>query len=113
VPQCMVCETEITAENDSDEHLIPEAIGGRRKIRSFICRTCNAAAGETWDAEIARQLLPLSLMLDISRERGDPPPLKVTSTADERLTIGPGEHSPQLTPSSSPRRSPEAVRNIV
>jgi hypothetical protein len=34
-------------------------------------------------------LLPLCLLMDISRERGEPPTLKVETTAGERLTIGP------------------------
>ena len=72
---------------NSAEHLIPNAIGGRRKVMGFICRECNSSAGETWDAEVARQLLWLSLMVGVSRERGQLPSLKVITTADERLTI--------------------------
>ncbi|WP_298355156.1 HNH endonuclease [Rhodoblastus sp.] len=87
--RCAICDTEITAENDSLEHLIPNALGGRRKISGFICRDCNSSTGETWDAALAAQLAPLSLLFDISRERGDPPPLKVVTTAGERLTVGP------------------------
>ena len=87
--RCVICDIEINAENDSAEHLIPNALGGRRKVTGFICRDCNSATGETWDAELAQQLLPLSLMFDISRERGDPPPLKVVTTAGEHLTVGP------------------------
>jgi hypothetical protein len=86
----MLCDAEITSENDTQEHLIPRAIGGRRKVNGFICRNCNSSAGETWEAELARQLHPLSLMFNISREGSEPPPLKVTTTAGEHLTVGPG-----------------------
>ena len=85
--RCALCEAEFDTENESAEHLIPNAIGGRRKVMGFICRECNSSAGETWDAEVARQLLWLSLMVGVSRERGQLPSLKVITTADERLTI--------------------------
>jgi hypothetical protein len=85
--RCALCEAEFDTENESAEHLIPNAIGGRRKVMRFICRECNSSAGETWDAEVARQLLWLSLMVSVSRERGQLPSLKVITTADERLTI--------------------------
>jgi hypothetical protein len=64
-------------------------LGGRRKVKGFLCRKCNNAAGKKWDAELARQLLPLSLIFDISRERGESPSLKVVTTAGECLTVGP------------------------
>ena len=85
--RCALCEAPITAENDSEEHLIPNALGGRRKVSGFLCRGCNSATGESWDAALAEQLLPLCLLLDISRRRGDPPGLRVVTTAGERLTI--------------------------
>lgn len=87
--KCVLCESDITDENDSKEHLIPNALGGRRKVVGFVCNECNSTTGESWDAELAKQLLPLSLMFDISRERGDSPRLKVVTTAGEQLTVGP------------------------
>jgi hypothetical protein len=38
---------------------------------------------------VATQLLPLYLLLDVARERGEPPNLSVVTGAAERLTIGP------------------------
>ena len=103
---CALCETTITAENDSEEHLIPNALGGRRKVSGFLCRDCNSATGDSWDAELAKQLLPLCLLLDISRERGDPPGLRVATSAGERLTIGPNgtlaRSAPVFTRTPSP-----------
>jgi HNH endonuclease len=94
---CALCEATITAENYSQEHLIPNALGGRRKVSGLLCRDCNSATGESWEAELAKQLLPLCLLLNISRERGDPPGLRVETSAGERLTIGPNG---TLTPSA-------------
>jgi len=84
---CMLCEAPITEFNNSAEHLFPNAIGGHRKIPNVLCRDCNSTAGDSWDNVLARQLLPLSLLLGIRRDRGDTPPLKVTTTAGENVTI--------------------------
>jgi hypothetical protein len=96
VGQCVLCENTITAETESEEHLIPNALGGRKKVSGFLCRDCNSRTGDSWDAALAAQLLPLCLLMDISRERGEPPPLKVETTAGERLSIGPNG-SPSLS----------------
>jgi hypothetical protein len=86
MPQCMLCEADhgrkTTARN-------MRAIGGRWRVSGFICRACNSATGETWAAELAQQLLPFSLMLDISRKRGQTPPLKVTTTAGQGQRLHP------------------------
>jgi len=78
---CAICEKPLTLESDSKEHLIPNAVGGRRKITGFICKGCNSDAGETWDGELAKQLNPISLLLGISRERGEPPAQKFETTS--------------------------------
>lgn len=67
---CALCDTPISSSNDSKEHIIPNAIGGRRKVSGFICRSCNSRTGDTWDKELAEQLNPLGLLLRITRERG-------------------------------------------
>jgi hypothetical protein len=89
VGQCVLCEKIIVVETDSEEHLISNALGGRRKVAGFLCRQCNSKTGDSWDAKLAAQMLPLCLLMDISRERDEPPSLKVETTAGERLTIGP------------------------
>ena len=77
---CALCEAPIGEENDSKEHIIPNAIGGRRRVQGFLCRACNMMAGEDWDDVLARQLHPISNLLGIKRERGRPPMLVVDTT---------------------------------
>lgn len=88
---CWICSATIDAANDTREHLIPNSIGGRKKVSGFICVSCNSNAGQKWDAELARQLQPLSTLFNVQRERGTVPPLRVETTAGEKLTIRPGE----------------------
>ncbi|MFA6016339.1 MAG: HNH endonuclease [Gallionellaceae bacterium] len=70
---CAFCESEITKINDSKEHVIPNSIGGRKKVRGFICFTCNSSFGQAWDARLAAQLNWFSLAVGIDRERGGNP----------------------------------------
>ncbi len=68
--RCILCERALTSDNNSAEHIIPNAIGGRKKVVGLICRDCNSDSGSKWDAELARQLESLSLLLGITRQRG-------------------------------------------
>lgn len=71
--RCAICDTLITLENDSREHIIPNALGGRRTVSGFICIPCNNTSGHSWDAALAKQLNPFSLLFHITRQDGDPP----------------------------------------
>jgi len=80
-----LCNDIITKENDSEEHIIPNAIGGKRKVTGFICSNCNVKSGESWDAELARQLNPLSLFFGITRERGFVPSQLIERSDGEQI----------------------------
>jgi hypothetical protein len=67
------CGNVIAADNSSKEHIILNAIGGRKVVSGFICDCCNHGTGATWDAELTRQLNPISLLLGIRRTRGNVP----------------------------------------
>jgi hypothetical protein len=84
---CALCGVQITAANDSKEHIIPNSIGGVLKTTGFICNTCNSNTGEDWDAELAAQLNPLSLFFGIIRDRGTAPSQAFKTTAGEHLTL--------------------------
>jgi len=85
--KCALCDVEITDTNDTKEHLIPNAIGGRKKIKRFICKTCNSISGDDWESELAKQLNPLSLFFGISRERGDAPSQLFETTGGDKLKL--------------------------
>ncbi|MCF7993378.1 MAG: HNH endonuclease [Chromatiaceae bacterium] len=86
MPTCALCGSELTAATDSREHLIPNAIGGRKKVRGFICSTCNNGTGESWDSELAKNLNGLSVLFNVKRERGEVPDEEVATTSGEMLT---------------------------
>jgi HNH endonuclease len=84
---CIVCQEPLTEDTDSEEHVFSNAIGGILTVRDFICRNCNSRAGQTWDAELARQMHALCVIFRVVRERGETPALKTVTTAGEELTI--------------------------
>lgn len=86
--KCLFCSTEITIANDSDEHIIPNSIGGKVVIRGFLCRKCNSETGDRWDVELSKQLNLFCLLLGgVKRDRGVTPNevFKTISGKDVRL----------------------------
>jgi hypothetical protein len=94
--QCALCDVEITEDNDSREHIIPNSIGGRKKVKGFICNACNNQTGAQWDTELAMQLNPLSLIFHIKRERGQTPSQTFDTTNGEKITL---HHQGGMSPS--------------
>jgi len=84
---CAICDVSINADNDTKEHLIPNAVGGRKKIRGFICNSCNNTTGSAWDSVLVEQLNPMCLLFGISRERGSVRSQVVETTGGERLQL--------------------------
>ncbi len=70
---CAICDVALSHLNNSNEHILPNAIGGQKKIKNFICNDCNNLTGMNWDAELANQLNPLCLFFGITRDRGTTP----------------------------------------
>ncbi len=73
--KCYVCDTEITAANETDEHIIINAAGGRLKSKKLICKNCNSVFGENIDSILAKQLNNISNILMVNRHRGKPQPI--------------------------------------
>lgn len=85
--ECALCDEIITKENDTKEHVIPSAIGGRKKISGFICNKCNIKSGEEWESDLAVQLNPLSLFFGIDRDRGTVPSQLVETTGGGKFKL--------------------------
>lgn len=89
-PICAICAQDIEPPDDSEEHIIPGAIGGRRIVRGFLHGDCNHRSGHTWDAALERQLRPMALHFGIKRQSGRTLRMAVTTTADENLLVDAG-----------------------
>lgn len=67
---CAICDEVFTQENDSGEHVIPNALGGRHVVRGFLCKPCNSRTGSEWDAPLVNALQPFCNLLGVRRDRG-------------------------------------------
>lgn len=56
---CYICDEELTDTNNSDEHIILNAIGGHLHSNKLLCKRCNNTLGDTADAKIGRRFILL------------------------------------------------------
>ncbi|WP_165772913.1 HNH endonuclease [Malaciobacter marinus] len=68
--KCFLCNAIITKDNNTKEHIIPNALGGIKKVEGFICNNCNNETGHKWDSKFTKQLNYFSHFFRIKKERG-------------------------------------------
>lgn len=96
---CVSCDRSIDDAVDSSEHILLQALGGRKQVRGFICRSCNSRTGQDWDAELVKQLEHVSVMHGVDRQRsGDLPAVRVKKLNGEELLL----HADGLMAPASP-----------
>ena len=66
--RCAICDESLTEENNHREHVIPEALGGRRAIKDFLCRSCNNRTGSEWDAPLIEALHQLAVLIGSAKK---------------------------------------------
>ena len=82
--QCVLCDEVISEKNMTAEHIIPNAIGGRKKVSGFICRDCNSRTGTEWDAHLVDHPMFRFLSLLVKRQKGKVKPIEVMLSNGER-----------------------------
>ncbi len=87
VKRCTLCSCLLTPNNNTEEHIIPNAIGGRKRVQGFVCRSCNSDSGAQWDDELAKQLNPFSIHLGIKRQRGHVPPQAFPTASGQSIRV--------------------------
>ena len=65
--QCIYCGIKFTEENNSDEHLVPEGIGGKLCRKYLLCKECNNKTLSKFDKAIQEHL---SLFLNLKGIKG-------------------------------------------
>lgn len=78
--------------NDSSEHVLLNALGGRLEARGLIDKATNDIMGRTIDAAVLKLLDPFRVMLNTNKgDGGSPPPLRNLPAEDGRqYDLGPG-----------------------
>lgn len=69
---CYICGCKLNVKNSSEEHIIPNALGGKLKAR-ILCKKCNNILGNQMDASLAKSLEFFSFKVKHSRDRGTVP----------------------------------------
>lgn len=70
---CILCNELLTESNKSDEHVIPNALGGRLKTKAATCNACNNRAGHGIDTKLVSALAWYANVLDLPRDAGEKP----------------------------------------
>lgn len=69
---CYICGNELTEENQSDEHIILNAIGGHLHSHTILCKKCNNDLGNKSDAQLAEDLSFYTDILQVKKNRQNP-----------------------------------------
>lgn len=74
--KCYLCGKELTDENSSSEHIIPNALGGKLTAK-ILCKGCNGDLGSSFDSCLTKSLEWFSCKVNHGRSRGTVQPVKV------------------------------------
>lgn len=88
--RCIKCRDELNSDNISEEHIIPNALGGKLKSRNCLCVKCNSELGRKCESEFVKSLGPLAIFFDIYRDRGENRPVSATSSDGEKYLLESG-----------------------
>lgn len=95
---CLACTKPRELTN---EHIIPQAIGGRLKAPIF-CKECNSTFGRELDAEVSKQFGLIATSLNIKRERGKPQTFEVKDIETGTTLITDGKSLKRKDPDVPP-----------
>lgn len=105
--ECLFCGVQITPDNESKEHVIPNALGGQLWTKEATCSSCNSKAGHSLDGHLVSTFSLLANVLDVPRDRGTHPKANVKdSVTGLNYELSPGR-KPVLAHNISVRREPD------
>lgn len=85
--KCRGCGVTLTGSNDSEAHIIPNALGGRLKPKGIICRECNTKLDGVADNALVQAFGSWPTLLNVPRDRGDHPDKDVTTQSGRRVRL--------------------------
>ena len=89
--KCYLCGKELTDKNSSNEHIIPNALGGKLTAK-ILCKECNSNLGSSFDNCLAKSLEWFSCKINHSRSRGTVQPVKVSIDGMTALSLQGGNY---------------------
>ena len=85
--RCRGCDKNISEENDSEAHIIPNALGGRLAPKGIICRTCNSVLDRLADNALIEAFGAWPTLLNIPRQRGSNPRKTIESRKANKVQL--------------------------
>jgi len=97
--KCIFCDNSLAKENEPEEHIIPENIGGKLKSRTIVCSKCNNKFGREIDQILLEKFLVIDTYLGLKKKRKRTKKLKGTYKGELYILpqLGPPEIVPQKT----------------
>lgn len=89
--KCYLCGKELTDENSSSEHIIPNALGGKLTAK-ILCKECNSDLGSSFDSGLTKSLEWFSCKVNHSRSRGNVQPVKVNIDGMDVFALPGGDY---------------------
>ncbi len=71
---CIFCQSELT-DSTTYEHILPNALGGRKTTRRVICSDCNNVFGGSIDKSLTSQVDVIRNLLQLKSGTGKAPPM--------------------------------------
>lgn len=103
---CYICGSELTEKNQSDEHIILNAIGGHLHSYSILCKKCNNDLGEKADSRLAEDLSFYTDMLQVRKNRQNPhKQIMIDKDGHEVVVKDAGRHLELRKPSIKKKKS--------
>lgn len=87
--KCRLCSSDLTSNNDSEAHIIPNALGGRLKPKGILCQSCNTMLDDLADNALIKAFGDWPTLLDIPRDRGKNPPKTLETRDGKTVRIEP------------------------
>jgi hypothetical protein len=88
MPTCLFCDNDLHSKT-RPEHILLNALGGRKTSRRIVCSGCNEYFGSTIDKDLAESVSGLRNVLQHTSGSGNPPPSRSYESQSGKVTVDP------------------------
>lgn len=90
--KCIICRSDFDPQNTKPEHILLNALGGKKTTRKAICSDCNEKAGGTIDSEMSEAVAFVRNFCSWRSGDGDDAPtlIAVETTDGQKVNLLPG-----------------------
>ncbi|ABA03525.1 hypothetical protein Nwi_0258 [Nitrobacter winogradskyi Nb-255] len=110
---CIFCDNALGPDT-KPEHILPNALGGRKTTRRVICSDCNNRFGSTIDDALAKQVEIIRNLLQLESGTGKPPPmLRNVQAGTEKVTFRNDGQPELVTPPFTVTERPDGTAEVA